>query len=131
MFIPVENWNIRANQSPLQNDALLISRSQYCNELEHYEKRIDTLEGMIVRLRDEVSSLESNKTNSPWIPVSERLPEVDADVLWLHNGKYREVIFGSINAHKDTVFPCSSRDNYSIAIFSHWMPIPSLPEVKE
>lgn len=64
---------------------------------------------------------------SGWIPVSERLPDFDTDIL-MTDGK--NVGFGAYNSDSEQfeehfVIHCFSHDD-----ISHWSPLPPAPEVK-
>ena len=73
----------------------------------------------------EEAAEEWNTRASSWIPCSERLPEEI-------NGKSR-IVFASVR-HIDTVnlqITWTERGKwYTSGTVTHWMPLPSLPEVK-
>lgn len=61
------------------------------------------------------------KTRSPWTPCAERMPTLEdgdekGNVLWLREGETRNVRWVNFRAFTD------------IAMGTHWMPIPPLPE---
>jgi hypothetical protein len=59
-----------------------------------------------------------------WIPVSERLPEEDQDVVvHTEDGTHVAAI------DEDGVWYPSHGDGWMFPIVSHWMPLPSPPEV--
>lgn len=71
-------------------------------------------------------AVEAAKKLSPeWVPVSERLPEEEQDV----------VVFTAEGIHvaaldEDGVWCPSHGDGWQFPTPSHWMPLPEPPEVK-
>ena len=60
-----------------------------------------------------------------WIPVSERLPEEDVDVLAMT--KYGMHV---ASLDEDGLWNASHGDSWEFPNPSHWMPLPEPPEVK-
>lgn len=56
-------------------------------------------------------------TEQAWIPVSEKLPERNRNVLALHVRGYPDLV--------------EWRDEYAVIAFTHWMPLPPSPKEKE
>lgn len=68
-----------------------------------------------------------NTRASGWIPCSERMPEKDGDYLCISNGEYKILPYMNGEFYCvcfDSVLRCC---NSSV---THWMPLPSMPEVK-
>jgi hypothetical protein len=72
-----------------------------------------------------------------WIPVSERLPETDTDVLWQPEKEpdehWEPPILGWLNQWRERVYvsPNMSHRFYKpLSDFSHWMPLPEPPDVE-
>jgi hypothetical protein len=68
-----------------------------------------------------------------WIPVTERLPNIQEDVLWFHP-EDNECVMGYLNDSRDypgtlLVRQCRGYES-DPAIFSHWMPLPPPPGQK-
>lgn len=61
-----------------------------------------------------------------WIPVSERLPELDQDVLAIVEG---DIVTGHFYQQWDGEIYFSSDDEGAMMVATHWMPLP--PEVQE
>jgi len=84
--------------------------SEHCKEMAEAESRIAELEA-----------------ERRWIPVSERLPELDQDVLAIVDDN---VAVGHF--YDDQYHPiCFSTDDDCLLVATHWMPLPELPEVQE
>ena len=70
-----------------------------------------------------VAELEAKRR---WIPVSERLPELNQDVLGLVDDV---IVAGSF--YQDLVYGVYFSDGGSgMLVATHWMPLPELPEVE-
>jgi hypothetical protein len=65
--------------------------------------------------------MESQMNEPRWIPVTERLPEIDVDVLVCYEGS---MWVGSVG--EDGEF----RDETGRMNCDHWMPLPEPPEAK-
>ncbi len=81
----------------------------------------------IAELTDRIAELEAAQR---WIPVSERMPEVNTDVLVAFMDKNPNYCSSGV------AWFCSSTNNWEIEVdhygpVTHWMPIPKLPEVQE
>ena len=64
-----------------------------------------------------------------WIPVSERLPEKDMDVL-LYDTQSATTFLGEF-CSKTTLFSAhwfADNETWDISEFTHWMPLPELPK---
>ena len=81
-----------------------------CAEISRLRKRIEELESENARLKDA----------QRWIPVSERLPEEKQSVLALDR---------TGTAYHWEYSKCLS--NIFVGYYTHWMPLPEPPEVKE
>lgn len=67
---------------------------------------------------------------SEWIPVSERLPDIAADVLIYNANDCGEISIGyraTLRNHKGWTF-CDSGGDVSVSCVSHWMPLPEPPK---
>jgi hypothetical protein len=64
---------------------------------------------------------------SSWIPCSERMPEKDTSVLISAQGHRVSAFYDSVKG----VFMLTETEGlfYSMSAVTHWMPIPSPPEV--
>ena len=62
-----------------------------------------------------------------WIPVSERLPELDQDVLAAVEG---DIVTGHFYQQFDGEIYFDSEED-AMLIATHWMPLPEPPEVQE
>jgi len=79
-------------------------------------------------MRNEVllpKGYEMTITPQPWIPVGERLPEEDVDVLVMTN--YGMHVAG---IDEDGLWNASHGDSWQFPEPTHWMPLPEPPEVK-
>ena len=68
-----------------------------------------------------------------WIPVSERLPEINVSVLvcWENRTAVRPVSIATFQGEKSSCGKCLFwYDGYGAMYASHWMPLPEPPEVK-
>ena len=75
-------------------------------------------------LKERVAKLEAAQR---WIPVSERLPELDQDVLAIVEG---DIVTGHFYQQWDGEIYFSSDDEGAMMVATHWMPLPNPPEVK-
>ena len=81
-------------------------------------------------LEEYIAELEAAQR---WIPVSERLPELDQDVFAVVEGEikvghfYQELDFIE-NKYENIYF---SAGGEGLLVATHWMPLPKLPEVQE
>lgn len=78
----------------------------------------------IKKLKARIAELEEERR---WIPVGERLPELDQDVLAIVDDR---IVVG--NFYEDTehgVYFSSGDDCMNVA--THWMPLPKFPEVEQ
>ena len=79
----------------------------------------------IEKLESRIAELE---TALRWIPVSERLPELDQDVLAIVEG---DIVTGHFYQQWDGEIYFSSDDEGAMMVATHWMPLPKFPEVQE
>ena len=80
----------------------------------------------ISRLRKRIEELEAELAKYRWIPVSERLPEGDAVLVYRERGKS--------NIDIDWTFIEGGREywyNSGLDNVTHWMPLPEPPQVTE
>jgi hypothetical protein len=64
------------------------------------------------------------KVPEGWIPVTERLPEVAQEVIV--STEFEGVCAGILDSYGEWFAPCSE---YKLTRVTHWMPLPSAPEV--
>lgn len=76
-------------------------------------------------LEEYIAELEAAQR---WIPVSERLPELDQDVLAIVEG---DIVTGHFYQQWDGEIYFSSDDEGAMMVATHWMPLPQPPEVQE
>jgi hypothetical protein len=69
---------------------------------------------------------------SKWIPVSERLPAVNTTVLAVTRAFPKDIRFAQMASHDGVMWGFCDMDDDDIDSFgvTHWMPLPSPPEVK-
>ena len=77
-----------------------------------------------------VGFVEVEEETPRWIPVSERLPEVDTPVLCLYkeygdHGEIQMTVLLNYGGEGWTEF--NDNDTYYTGV-THWMPLPALPE---
>ena len=78
-----------------------------------------------------------NNVGGKWIPVTERLPEKQADVLLFFGGKYKNMAVGFWHGEKEmnAVYWCAYTDDgfYTDCDWkpTHWMPLPEPPKEGE
>jgi hypothetical protein len=77
-------------------------------------------------ISDYIAELEAAQVR--WIPVSERLPELDQDVLAIVEG---DIVTGHFYQQWDGEIYFSSDDEGAMMVATHWMPLPQPPEVQE
>lgn len=97
--------------------------SGYINYEKAEEMTLDELSSYIAALEAENAAL---KVERRWIPVSERLPEEDCDVLAVISG---ETSLGRY--YKEFHAVCDFIDGLGVIEATHWMPLPTPPEVQE
>ena len=64
-----------------------------------------------------------------WIPVTERLPEVDVPVLVIGENCYNQKVV--VVRHLTDFGWYDENDDYLMAFVTHWMPLPALPKEVE
>ena len=64
-----------------------------------------------------------------WIPVSERLPEVDVPVLVIGENCYNQKVV--VVRHLTDFGWYDENDDYLMAFVTHWMPLPEPPKEVE
>ena len=92
------------------------------------------LHRVVMAAADEIEHLRNERR---WIPVSERLPEIDTNVLAAFvDGKRRsrvcEVLFTDFSDEDEPPKPewCDDYGRIPHSDVTHWMPLPEPPEVK-
>ena len=80
------------------------------------------LKGEIDSLKEYIAELEAAQR---WIPVSERLPELDQDVMAIVEG---DIDKGHFYESFDGEIYFSSDVGGAMLVATHWMDIPDLPE---
>ena len=89
-----------------------------------WEENVIVLNQIINNLRQLLTDLELQLC---WIPVSERLPELDQDVFAIVEGDIdRGHFYESFSFDGEIYFSSDTRGAMSVA--THWMNIPDLPE---
>lgn len=81
---------------------------------------VTDLETQLQQAQSEITQLQKKQCH--WIPVSERLPEPDRDVLAIAAG---EVLIAFLPSGDD--YWCDLCDNQYHNV-THWMPLPQPPE---
>ena len=76
-------------------------------------------------LNARIAELEAERR---WIPVSEGLPELDQDVFAVVDG---ELDRGHFYQQWDGEVFFSSNEKGAMMVATHWMPLPTPPEVQE
>ena len=89
-------------------------------QLPDWQTRIEVAR---VALREYIEGLEPR-----WIPVSERLPELDQDVFAVVDG---ELDRGHFYQQWDGEVFFSSDEKGAMMVATHWMPLPDDGEVQE
>ena len=82
---------------------------------------IEKLTGRCARYAEEIAVLQER---TRWVPVDERLPEIEEMVLVIVNGQPAENVT-LIGALELATWPCC--ENMRV---THWMPLPEPPEVE-
>ena len=80
--------------------------------------------GRTAELLDRIAELEAAQR---WIPVSERLPEPYTRVLACIKSGYMEVDY----MYSEPIVDVGIADFNSLDNVTHWMPLPTPPEVRE
>jgi hypothetical protein len=95
---------------------------QHCGQAYVYD------EGHQIKLSErQLQTLRASR----WIPVSERLPEEDEDVLVMTaEGKFASGGMHVASLDEDGVWYPSHGDGWEFPDVTHWMPLPEPPEVK-
>ena len=97
------------------------------SENSDYKRGYDTCMKHETAIRDELKSrIAELEGEQRWIPVSERLPE-DGEVVWLWDGN-------NLGMGYYLVFTGQFMDRYTPLRRikpTHWMPLPTPPEVQE
>ena len=91
------------------------------DELEHIAY-LQTLE--IQKLTARIAELEAAQR---WIPVGERLPELDQDVLAIVDD---DIVIGSFGQGWDGEISFDRDEVGSTRYVTHWMPLPEPPEAR-
>jgi hypothetical protein len=99
------------------------------------ERRIDVPDTAIMRIADLQRELAELLEKLRWIPVSERLPEIDDEVecgYWvtLPDGKQVKIVYiGSLNDYGDWVFLNSLGEYHTLCMpIQFWREIPELED---
>lgn len=76
-------------------------------------------------------------TDRKWVPVTERLPEDNHDVLVLVSGKHKNITFenaymiGAYLRFGGEGWFCDEYPDWDDPGVTHWMELPELPEVEQ
>jgi len=112
----------------------------YCDKcsaeanIEHWNTRPieDALNKRIAELEAEIDQLTAHdateRQDDKWIPVSERLPELDQDVLAIVDD---DIVIGSFGQGWDGEISFDRDEVGSTRYVTHWMPLPEPPEVRQ
>lgn len=73
---------------------------------------------------DEILAAPAPVPASPWVAVSERLPNVTQEVIVFSS--FEGVCAGVLDSYGEWFAPCSE---YKLTRVTHWMPLPPAPEV--
>ena len=107
------------------------NNKEFTKEMLDYLRAVYCVHPMVLDALDYINSLESRiaelEAERHWIPVSERLPEENAPVLVLTvlGGMFVDFIYG-----KSVVTGNPGFYELDIEDVTHWMPLPTPPEVK-
>jgi hypothetical protein len=73
-----------------------------------------------------------NEEPSPWIPVSERLPEVHTTVLAVTRAFPKDIRLAQMASYDGVMWRFCDMDDDDVDSFgvTHWMPLPEPPEVE-
>jgi len=119
-FFIDDDWNTRPIEDALQSRIAELEKDLSNKEIEYTDLWDDAL-----ALQARIAELEGERR---WIPVSERLPKENAPVLVLTvlGGMFVDFIYG-----KSVV--TGNPDFYELDVedVTHWMPLPTPPEVQE
>ena len=137
MTINIPCWTTSKEEA----DKLVDELSEGCYEYgkdESKEKMLDVfyktkmlknyvgiMQGRIELLTARIAELEAAQR---WIPVSERLPELDQDVLAVVDD---DIVIGSFGQGWDGEISFDRDEVGSTRYVTHWMPLPEPPEVQE
>ena len=99
------------------------------NEDEIWKERQTATNALFEYISELVAERDQAKAMvNMWIPVSERLPELDQDVLAIVEG---DIVTGHFYQQWDGEIYFSSDDEGAMMVATHWMPLPKFPEVQE
>ena len=96
--------------------------SGYINYEKAEDMALDELSSYIAALEAEVAALKAERR---WIPVGERLPELDQDVLAIVEG---DIAIGHFYEEWGGDVYFSWVEVGAMQVATHWMPLPELPE---
>jgi len=100
--------------------------NELCRAESEIRKVREDLERAVSNHAADLSLARSEIERSLWVPVSERLPEGDADVLTIdRDGKVHGKPAHSVRT--DSTFAMRAGNK---PFYTHWMPLPAAPEPK-
>ena len=102
---------------------------EYYRKWQEAEKTNKELQARIAELEAESERFtvhsDIERQDDKWIPVSERLPELDQDVLAIVDD---DIVIGDFRQEWDGEIYFSRDEVGSTRYVTHWMPLPELPE---
>lgn len=90
-------------------------------------------DSLYVLLKDVAKEFEQLERKQQWIPVSERLPEIDGEEVLICDKDFHFVDIGTYHKKNKVLCDRFAVNGYSHPIddYSHWMPMPELPKEGE
>ena len=108
------------------------NNKEFTKEMLDYLRAVYCVHPMVLDALDYINSLESRiaelEAERRWIPVSERLPEVNEDVFTVvYDTNDGSTSVSALKHHGDGVWFIWDKGYY---VVTHWMPLPKPPEVQ-